>query len=434
VGNEAADILKHLRSPRSLTGIDLPSNFVLPNYDGYGLSNVPASVLDHFGAGGTGTPPLAADAIGDTLKGCRKVVVLLVDALGYLALRDQMRDDRSLGLNELRRRGRFVPLTSAFPSTTAVTTTTLHTAMTPAAHGITGYRVYMKDRGGVANMIRLSPDVDSRYSRLLRERGDARKLLGVMTVHGRLKRARIPSYCLIRREIYRSGLSEMHYGDAARVIPFISSSDMCVEIRRLVETDPTKPACIWAYWDALDTILHQYGTEGPQPQAEVRSLAYSLKKEVIDPLVKAGRGKTAVLLTADHGHVMIREEDVIQPFRSASARDHLAAPPSGTGRSLYMHVRHGRMEKLKRSLKRSLGDRAALIECEHALAEGLWGPGKPKRETPERLGDLMILPYENNLAFYPYRGRKSRTTDVTRGRHGGLHEQEMLVPLLCAKL
>lgn len=141
MANEATPILKHLRSRRSLTGITLPDNFILPDYDGHGLVNVPASVLAHFGAVGTSTPPLAADTIGDTLKGCKKVVVLLVDALGYLALSEQMKAERSLGFNELRKRGRFVPLTSVFPSTTAVTTTTLHTAMAPAGHGITGYRV-----------------------------------------------------------------------------------------------------------------------------------------------------------------------------------------------------------------------------------------------------------------------------------------------------
>lgn len=432
--NDAAPILKHVRSRHTLTGIDLPGNFVLPNYEGYGLVNLPATVLRHFGVKGVATPPLAADAIGDTLKGCKKVVVLLVDALGYLALDAQMKADRSLGFNQIRKRGRFLPLTTVFPSTTAVTTTTLNTAAAPAQHGITGYRMYLKDQGGVANMILLSPDVDRRPGRLLRDAGDAQKLLGVPTIYERLKDVGVPAYAMMRREISRSGLSEMHYTDVKGMIPFVSASDMCVEILRLVESNPGQPLFVGAYWDALDSILHQYGTLGPHPIAEIRALGGILQRELVDPLLKAGRGDTALIITADHGQVEVKEEDVMQPFRTPAARQHLVAPPSGTGRTLYLHVRHGHVDALERSLKRSLGSRAAVVDCEAALAEGLWGPGKPKRETAERLGERMVMPYGSGIAFYPYRGRRSRVRDVTLGRHGGLHESEMLIPLLCARV
>ena len=118
--NTAQKILDRLTGPCELGGQSLPKDFVLPAYDGYSLANIPVTVLEHFGVKGPGTQPLAPEVIGGRLTGSRKVVVLLLDALGYLPLIKQMGTDRALGLNDLAHRGRFVPLTSVFPSQTSV--------------------------------------------------------------------------------------------------------------------------------------------------------------------------------------------------------------------------------------------------------------------------------------------------------------------------
>ena len=117
----AQRILDRIRGRRTLAGEALPDGLVLPAYDGYSL----ATVLAHFGVPGPPTAPLAPDVIGDELSGVKKFVILLVDALGYLAVSSQMARDRGLALNGLARRGRFAPLATVFPSTTSVTLATL---------------------------------------------------------------------------------------------------------------------------------------------------------------------------------------------------------------------------------------------------------------------------------------------------------------------
>lgn len=429
----ARQVLNRLRARRTLNGAALPDRFVLPAYEGYSLANIPATALAHFGVPGLPTPPLAPEVTGDHLKGARKLVVLLIDALGYLPLTAQMASDRALSLNDLARRGRYAPLTSVFPSTTSATISTLHTGLPPSGHGIVGYRMYLPERGVVANMIRLSPDADERPNQLLRKPQDGPALLGVPTVHRRLTRAGVLSICLIEKAIFRSGLSQMLYADATATIPYVSSSDLFVQIRKLLTTDPDAPACIWAYWGALDTIQHDYGTWGEEPAAEVRSLAYSLQTELIAPLSRSKRCAAALMLTADHGHIHVAVEDILSVMKFRRLREALAAPPTGTARSPYLHLRGGTADVLKDYLNRTLGDRVLALRSGEALAEGLWGPGKARAELPGRVGDLLLLMRDARMLFYPYR-KGARPSSLAGGSHGGLREEEMLIPFLCVRL
>ncbi len=61
-------ILEYLRRQTEFLGNPRPEEFVLPDYDGYGLVNVPATVLHHFGVPNVATPPLHPSVIGDALR------------------------------------------------------------------------------------------------------------------------------------------------------------------------------------------------------------------------------------------------------------------------------------------------------------------------------------------------------------------------------
>jgi hypothetical protein len=369
------------------------------------------------------------------LEGCKKIVVLLVDALGYLDLAGQMAGDSRLqGFRQLADRGRFTPITSIFPSTTAAAVSTFHTGLPPVQHGITGYRMYMPEHGFIANMIRLSPDADERPNRLIQKRGDARRLLGVPTVHSRLVAGGVKSFCLIQDTICNSGLSQMIYQGATEVISFVNSSDMLVRIRDLVNSDPDTPAVVWAYWGAVDSLQHQYGTWGPAPEAEVRNLGYSLQRELLEPFLKQPPGqKSALMLLADHGQVQTNIEDVVDVRRSKGLVKSLAVPPTGTGRSPYLFLREGKRAEALAALTKLVGYKGLVVDSSMAIENGLWGEGQSRPGFSRRVGDLVVLMKAGHSLFYPYRP-DSRPDQVVGGRHGGLHENEMLVPFFCTKL
>ena len=61
--------------------------FVMPSYDGLGIANVPATLAALFGAELPATcPPLQRELWSGWLDGLRRVVLVVVDALGYLQL------------------------------------------------------------------------------------------------------------------------------------------------------------------------------------------------------------------------------------------------------------------------------------------------------------------------------------------------------------
>ena len=66
-----------------------------------------------------------------------------------------------------------------------------------------------------------------------------------------------------------------------------------------------------------------------------------------------------------------------------------------------------------------------LLRSEDALQAGLFGP-VVSAQTRERLGDLVGLAQGSSYLWW------AAKENILLGRHGGLTEQEMLVPLVAA--
>ena len=225
----------------------------------------------------------------------------------------------------------------------------------------------------------------------------------------------------------------MLYANTTEVLPFVNSSDMFVQIRRLLTMNPDAPTCIWAYWGALDTIQHDYGTWGEAPTAEVRNLAYSLRTELLEPMRRSKDCRATLMMTADHGHIQVAERDILPVKKFPKLKDALAVPPTGTTRSACLHLRNGATDAFKVYLKKALNGRATVLSSGDALEAGLWGPGKARAEMAGRVGDLLLLMQGSHALFYPYR-KRARPSALAGGMHGGLSEEEMLIPFFCAKL
>jgi hypothetical protein len=417
---------RKLRRRNRIGDVELPEDFVMPSYEGYGLANLSPTLLRHFGAS-IPTAGLAEEVVGPHLDGSRRVVVILLDACGYLLLKRIVEAEPDHPIRSLIRSGRVSPLTSVFPSTTAVALSTLHTGLPPISHGITGYRMYLPDRGILANMIRLSAESDSRPRQLIREHGGARKLIGVPTIHERLSKVRVKSTCMLRKDIARSGLSEMHC-TGAEVVPFVSAPDMFVQIRRMMSQSRPARQCVWAYWDALDTIQHQYGVWQDEGEAELRAFAMALDHELLSPLRKL-KEKVTVIFTADHGQVQVNASDVFELKSVPETDQALSVPPSGTGRAGYLNTRDngwiGRLQK-------KLGKKGWVIPSREVEAAGLWGEGRRRSEFRGRVGDAVLVMNDRRVSFYPYY-EGAKPEHLIGGRHGGLHEEEMLTPFIIAR-
>ena len=230
-----------------------------------------------------------------------------------------MQSGRVPGFQVLAERGRFAPLTSVFPSTTAAALSSFHTGLPPAGHGIAGYRMYMPDRGYVANMIRLSPEADERFGRMLPNSTDARALLGVPTVHSLLTAAGVSSRCLIHRSLAHSGLSEMLYDGATgrgpvrervrHVQPGSEHAD------RGPGSDRRVSGCIRTRWTRFSTSTAP-GAKNPRE----RSTAWATRsKGNCFRHSKGSEVSATFMLLADHGHIQVDEKDIVLAAEATGA-------------------------------------------------------------------------------------------------------------------
>lgn len=412
---------------------DLPSDeFILPCYEGFSIANLPATAVALLG----GELPAVSQPVprglwADWMPGLKQVIILILDALGYLRLRQQMATDEDLAFfRQLADGGRFFPLTSVFPSTTTAALSTVWTGRTPAEHGMLGYELYLREYGTLSNLITVSPTYEGQAEVLVRWGLEPDKFLPVPGFSEQLRLQGIALRGLTYRGFINSGMSCIFHRDNT-VQGYVTLSDLWTTLRQMVQQGPQSPAerqLIVAYWGGVDGVAHTYGPGTENWRAEVRSIACSMEREFLRWLPPRERDGTLLLITADHGQAYAPPEQATLLTDHPTLRNMLAVPLSGESRATYLFVRHGRAGDVRAYFAEHLTDRFVLVDSAQALAAGLFGRGTPAPETSFRIGDLLALARGQNLL---HRGDKKPRLI---GRHGGLTPEEMLVPLIGTRL
>lgn len=418
-----------------LPGLDgLPAGeFILPHYDGLSIANLPATMAALLGGELPAVPPLLPrDLWTGWMPGLKRVILVILDALGYLRLGQQMATDESLDiLRRLASAGHFFPLTSVCPSTTTTALSTFWTGRTPAEHGLLGYELYLREYGTLSNLIAVSPTFDGQREVLVEWGLEPASFLPVPDLAEQLKPQGIALRGLTYRNFINSGMSRIfRRGNDNDMRGYITLADLWTSLRHmLVESRPhNAPEIIIAYWGGVDGVAHSYGPGTENWQAEVRSIVYSLEREFLRLLSPQDRDGTLLLITADHGQAYAPPEQATLLTEHPTLRNMLAVPPSGESRATYLFVRHGRVDDVRAYFAEHLPGKFVLVNSAEALAAGLFGPGTPAPETPFRIGDLLALARGQNTL---QRGDKRPRL---KGRHGGLTPEEMLAPLIGVRL
>ena len=331
-------------------------------------------------------PPAVADASA--------VVVLVLDGLGWRQLEE--RADVAPVLNSLA----GGPISTVAPSTTATALSSIATGLTPAEHGILGYRMLM--RGAVTNMLRWATDEGVR-----RHDVSPRELQPVRAFCGQ----RVPY--VTSQELIGSSFSDAHlFGGVAHGYRALSS--LPVVVSELVRGGAT---FVHAYYPGVDKIAHERGF-GEFYDAELRCA-----DRMVDDVLNRLPRNAVVLVTADHGQVEVGDR-LLYPSDDLLR---LIELQSGEGRMRWMHARPGAersfLRQRVRSLVTSLGCRRSEV-----IVEGWFGPHFPAPMSG-RLGDVVIAPFAPVSLF----------EEADSGpfnlicRHGSLTEDEVLVPLIAGQ-
>ncbi len=426
--NISADLISTIKSNR-LPGLDLGDEFIYPKYDDQSILNVPGSICQLMGIPPIGASLLNADILAPLGDGARKVILILMDALAFHRLQSWMVDDKDMVWNYLITDGLLAPLTSISPSTTSSAITTLWTGTSPAEHGIAGYELWLKEYGIVANMIEHKPITYRGGVGSLSQAGfSPDTFLYVTPITAHFKEHGISPYAFQHYSIINSGLSRMFMEGANRQ-SFRSAADLWVNLRHLFEQSPNERMYTWVYWGAVDTLSHFYGPDDEHPKAEFSVFSSVFERFFVNELNDAARKDTLVIMISDHGQIQTNRFETNYDLRNHPEFTRLLhILPTGENRLAYLHVRPGQIENVKSYIEQTWPGQFVVLDSNHVVESGLFGPGKPHERLPERLGDLIAIARSD--AFWWWATKENPIT----GRHGGLSPDEMLVPFLAARL
>ncbi len=375
---------------------------MLPDYQGGSLVNLIASIVE--GCGGRPRHAPLAKLPAREVAAARNVVLLLIDGLG-----DNYVMRQSAGELARHRRG---AITSVFPSTTASAITTTYTGCTPLEHGLTGWFTYFGEAGYVAAPLPFRTRGDNIP---LRDKGFApQRAFPAQSYFPSLGRR---AFVVTQQQIVDSEYNVRHCAGAERR-GHKSLEELVDQVETVVRSGRA-PKFIYAYWPEYDALSHRHGSLSTQAAAEFARIDAAFGRLV----ARLAGTESLVVATADHGFIDVPPEDSLELPPQLAAM--LKLPLCGERRVAYCYV-HAVDDFLRRA-KDWLGGRADVRPSTELLDAGWFGPGAAHPRFAERIGDVALV-MRGRATVKDWTPGEPRHLHI--GNHGGLSEDEMMIPLI----
>lgn len=423
----ASRILTRIKN-QYIPTLPLDNEMVLPNYGGLSLANIPCTVSHLLDAPDFGKSPLDK-AITEPLDGpFEKVVVLLVDALGYALFNRLLEKHHEMFWHRSLDRAIYTPITSVCPSTTASALTTLWTGVSPAEHGIIGYEMWAREYGMVINNILHSPAmIKGDVGSLSRAGFDPHTFLDTPLLGAHLQENGVASTAFLHSHIGHSGLSVMQMEDVD-VHTFVDEADFCVSLADHVNSRPGTREYIYAYYSDIDTLMHRFNDYDIRVDLQFRAFSSLFEEAFLDRVDKTIKEKSLLILMADHGSKATPKYARYDLNQHPELMSYLVMRPTCENRLAFLFIKPGKQQAVQDYFTKTWPDKFILLDPDAALESGLFGKGQIKKTSRDRLGDLIAVAKGDAYLWW------APKPNPMAGRHGGLSMDEMLVPFYALPL
>ena len=425
-------------SVRAVNDARFSQRFVRPLYDSYCFANLPATI--EFLLTGKGQSALPHDVFGDLPTHYDKVIFFFVDAFGWRFF--ERYADKYDFLQTVMKQGVASKITSQFPSTTAAHVTNIHTGLPVGQSGVYEWNYY-------------EPLVDALISPLLfsyvdyaegeRLKRDTLKKTGIpaetffpqQTVYEKLRAQGIASHVLQFQSYMPSTYSDIVLR-GARQHPYASIQQALFYLAQLVTVENVPPSYYFLYFDRIDALCHQHGPFAKEFEREVDDF-FKAMHELFYKNIEGKTQRTLLIVTADHGQVEVNPKTTyyldkalpdIKPYLKTNRQGQLLAP-AGSARDMFLYVHDEHIQEAVALLRQNLEGRAEVYPTQELLAQHFFSAGEPSPTFLARLGNVVILPYQNETVWWSQEGKYDMRF---LGHHGGLTREEMEIPLLLLAL
>lgn len=360
-----------------------------PDYEGGSLINLVAEL--EWRLTGEAVAPRLRGPLAEAIPEADTYVLMVADGLGA----GQLDHPAAAPL----RAAMAGALDAPFPTTTSVSLSCLATGMPPARHGVLGYTILLPGHPRPVNTLKW---VDS-YGRTVPF--DTGSLLPAPNLWERLGRAGVECFTVQPAEFAGTPLSRALYR-GCEFWGVRDGGEAWWTVRRLC-TRGRGRRLIMVYFHEADVAAHMFGQRSPEYGRAVRGVG-AWWERMADGMPEG----TALVATADHGHIDYRTE-----------RRHLISRSLVKGLQVFGDTR-ALYVKGPGELIAALGE--GLPAVWHPVEDliPLWGPsgGQARGVRPD--GAFLADP---GWVIVPGHMNKNLI-----GNHGGLHPAELRVPLLTA--
>jgi hypothetical protein len=394
---------------------------VFPEYEGRSLADIPGTVFSLFNLE-TDLTELDEDVI-DTDEDYENVVLLLIDGLGASQVENFSRGF----FQKMKEKGDMKTITSTFPSATPATLTTISTGRTPKEHGLLGWEMYYEE---IDSNIYTLPFVTVEGEKPQSEGGDPEMLFEGEPIYSDLSENGVDCFSIVKDDIKDSEYTELT-SEGSEKVPYLNTADMALQIRKTLEEN-SGDKYVYAYTADIDSIAHMRGPKTEDEENQLEMISKTLQRNLVEQLDEEVAENTLLLITADHGQIKHGEKvelfqwDKVAECLKTDSDGELITPTGNAGRSVFLHVKEEKVDELQNFLDEKLD--AKVLKTGEALEQGYFGEGEKAERFEKRAGQLTIISEDRKLHW----GEPETLEDV--GVHGGLHPEEMNIPLLKVKL
>ncbi len=407
--------------------------FLKPLYDSYCFSNIPRTT--QFLLTGEGQSALPLDVFGSLPTHYDKVIVFFVDAFGWRFL-ERYADNLSFFKTAFTE-GIVSKLTSQFPSTTAAHTTCIHTGLPVGQSGVYEWDYYEPLVDDIITPLLFSYGGDKVRDTLKQSGVPATEFFPAHSIYQTLKAKGIVSYIFQNQNFTPSTFSDIVF-QGANVVPFQTSQDALTRLASTVLAHNAPPYYYFLYYDRIDSICHVYGPNSAKFEKEVESFFTQLDQLFYQKL--AGKVEnTLFILTADHGQVEVdpqrtfylnKQLSGFEQYLRTNQRGKLIVP-AGSPRDMFLHIKDEYIEEAISHLRKALDGKAEVYSTQELVAQHFFGSQEPSETFFNRVGNVVILPYQNETVWWHEEGKFDMHF---HGHHGGLTPEEMEIPLIVLPL
>lgn len=339
------------------------------------------------------------------------IIFLLIDGLGAHNIK-QYSNDSTIAQHK---RGE---LTSVFPTTTSAAITTLATAVAPQQHANTGWFMYLRELATVAAILPFVPRIGGEKFSQLGISVD--EVIDTPPFYSQLDRS---SHIINRKYLVDSDYS-LAITKGAKRSGYENLGEFYQSIVDTVQSHGEKKY-IYGYWPDYDGLCHTYGVTHQKTEQHFREI-----DKGFSDLLEALRGTSSiVVLTADHGLIDTSEDKLIYLEDYPQIKDCLRLPLCGEPRACFCYLKTGTEDQFLNLVEEKLSHACEVHSVPSMIEQGFFGQGSTHPELENRIGDYILLAKENYVIKDRLLGEKNFSQV---GVHGGVSEQEMLVPLIVA--